>query len=185
MDINLVIAENIKRIRKTQKMSIERTAEIADVSRSMLGQIERGEANPSAALLYKIATALKVPVEDLLQHEPETEDCLYRALDTVATRLAGGKVQIHTTVPYDAFSAMQQSRIDVFIGGKYELPPEKPGTVGYLLLVSSGSLTVTTEDETYRLEQWDGLRFHADRPCVLENSTSSNARVLLTYRYMK
>ncbi len=185
MDINIVIAENIKRIRKTQKMSIERTAEAAGVSRSMLGQIERGEANPSAALLYKIATALKVPMEDLLQHEPETEDCLYRGLDSVATRLGGGKVQIHETIPYDAFSALQQSRVDVFIGGKYELPPEKPGTVGYILLISSGSLTVTAGEESYRLEQWDGIRFHADRPCVMENNTSSNARVLLTYRYMK
>lgn len=185
MDINLAIAENCKRIRKTQKMSIERLAETAGVSRSMLGQIERGEANPSAALLYKIATALRVPMEELLQHEPDTEDLLYRGLDNVAQRMSGGKVQSHVTVPYEAFSGMQQSRIDVFIGGRYDLPPEKPGTVGYLLLVSSGSLTVTAGEESYRLEQWDGLRFHADRPCTLENTTSSNARVLLTYRYMK
>ena len=185
MDINLVIAENIKRIRKTQKMSIERTAEAAGVSRSMLGQIERGEANPSAALLYKIATALKVPMEDLLQHEPETEDQFYRGVDSVGLRVGGGKVQVHATLPYDAFSALQQSRLDVFIGGKYELPPEKPGTIGYLLLISSGAVTVAAGEETYRLEQWDGLRFHADRPCVLENNTSSNARMLLTYRYMK
>lgn len=185
MDINLVIAENCKRLRKTQKMSIERLAESAGVSRSMLGQIERGEANPSAALLHKLATALRVPMEELLRHEPETEDRLYRGLESMGQRLGGGKVQLHDTVPYDEFSALRQCRMDVFIGGRYELPPEKPGTVGYLLLLSSGSVTVTAGEESYRLEQWDGLRFHADRPCAVENTTSSNARLLLTWRYMQ
>lgn len=185
MDINLVIAANVKRIRRDQKMSIERTAEAAGVSRSMLGQIERGEANPSAALLHKLAMALRVPVEELLHHEPETEELLYRGLESMGQRFGGGKVQLHETVPYDPFTALRQSRADVFIGGRYELPPERSGTVGYLLLISSGALAVTTGEGSYRLEQWDGLRFHADRPCVLENSTSSNARVLLTYRYMK
>ena len=184
MDINLVIAENCKRIRKLQKMSIERTAEVAGVSRSMLGQIERGEANPSAALLYKIAGALKVPMEELLHMEPETDDCLFRAVDSVAEREDNGKVQMHHTIPYDGFTNMEQKRIDVFISGKYELPAEKPGCIGYLLL-ASGNLTVTVGDEVYRLEQWDNLRFHADRPCVLENNHTATARAILTLRYMK
>ena len=46
MELNRAVAENIKRIRKQQKLSLERTAALSGVSRSMLGQIERGEANP-------------------------------------------------------------------------------------------------------------------------------------------
>lgn len=184
MDINLVIAENCKRIRKIQKMSIERTAEVAGVSRSMLGQIERGEANPSAALLYKIAGALKVPMEELLRYEPETEDHLFRGIDSVADRVDGGKVLMHDTTPYDGFAALEQKRLDVFISGKYELPTEKPGCIGYLLLVG-GNLQVSIGDEVYQMEQWDNLRFHADRPCLIENNNTTAARAVLTYRYMK
>lgn len=184
MDINRAIAENCKRIRKTQKMSIERTAQSAGVSRSMLGQIERGEANPSAALLFKIATALRVPMEELLRYEPETEDRLFRGVDEVARRYDSGKVHEHTTTPYDGFAAIEQRRLDVFISGQYDLPTEKPGCIGYLLLVS-GNLNVTCEGETYRLEQWDNLRFHADRPCTLQNDHTATARVVLTLRYMK
>lgn len=184
MDINLVIAENCKRIRKIQKMSIERTAEIAGVSRSMLGQIERGEANPSAALLYKIASALKVPMEELLRYEPETEDRLFRGIDSVADRADGGKVLLHDTTPYDDFAALEQKRLDVFISGKYEVPPEKPGCIAYLLLIS-GNLEVTIGDEEYQMEQWDNLRFHGDRPCTLENNNTTTARAVLTYRYVK
>ena len=65
MDLNHAVAENIKRIRKAKKLSMERTAELSGVSRSMLGQIERGEANPSVAILGKLAAALKVPAEIL------------------------------------------------------------------------------------------------------------------------
>ena len=68
MELNRAVAENIKRIRKQQKLSLERTAALSGVSRSMLGQIERGEANPSVAILGKLASALKVPAEEFLRN---------------------------------------------------------------------------------------------------------------------
>ena len=60
MELTRAVGENLKRIRKSKKLSMERLAAEAGVSRSMLGQIERGEANPSVAILGKIAQALKV-----------------------------------------------------------------------------------------------------------------------------
>lgn len=45
MELTRAVGENIKRIRKSKKLSMERLAAEAGVSRSMLGQIERGEAN--------------------------------------------------------------------------------------------------------------------------------------------
>ena len=60
MELNRAVAGNIRRIRKSKKLSLEQTAALSGVSRSMLGQIERGEANPSVAILGKIAQALKV-----------------------------------------------------------------------------------------------------------------------------
>ena len=51
MDLNRAVADNIKRIRKSKKLSMERLAAEAGVSRSMLGQIERGEANPSPSVI--------------------------------------------------------------------------------------------------------------------------------------
>ena len=68
MELNRAVAENIKRIRKSKKLSLERTAALSGVSRSMLSQIERGEANPSVAILGKLSEALKVPAETLLEN---------------------------------------------------------------------------------------------------------------------
>ena len=48
------IALNLKRIRKSHHMSLDMMAEKTGVSKSMLGQIERGESNPTISTIGKI-----------------------------------------------------------------------------------------------------------------------------------
>ena len=57
------IAENLKRIRKSRNMSLDMLSEKTGVSKSMLGQIERGESNPTVATIAKIVDGIKVPFE--------------------------------------------------------------------------------------------------------------------------
>ena len=92
MELNRAVGENIKRIRKSKKLSMERTAELSGVSRSMLGQIERGEANPSVAILGRLAKALKVPAELLLENDDFEALLEVKEMDTKPQRLDGGKV---------------------------------------------------------------------------------------------
>ena len=51
-----IIAENLKRIRKENKWSLDTVSDMTGVSKSMLGQIERGESSPTISTLWKIAT---------------------------------------------------------------------------------------------------------------------------------
>ena len=87
MELTRAVGENLKRIRKSKKLSMERLAAEAGVSRSMLGQIERGEANPSVGLLGKLAGALKVPAEVLRENDDFEPLLLLRELDNKAARL--------------------------------------------------------------------------------------------------
>ena len=66
MDIQQAVAENIHRIRKAQRLSIDRAAELSGVSKSMWGQIERGGANPTVSVLSRMAQGLHVPLEQLI-----------------------------------------------------------------------------------------------------------------------
>ena len=61
------IAANLKRIRKAKNMSLDRMAEQTGVSKSMLGQIERGESNPTVSTIGKIIEGIKVPLEELIE----------------------------------------------------------------------------------------------------------------------
>lgn len=57
----------VRRQRESRRWSQERLAEAADLNRSYIGELERGEAVPSLLTLAKLALALGVPLSQLLQ----------------------------------------------------------------------------------------------------------------------
>lgn len=59
----LPIGEKLRTARLEQNMSLRELAEKAEVSASLLSQIENGKANPSVRSLYSIAAALSLPVD--------------------------------------------------------------------------------------------------------------------------
>src|SRR5512136_2295783 len=57
------IGEKLRAARRQQKMSLRELAVKAEISASMLSQIETGKAYPSVRSIYSIAAALDVPVD--------------------------------------------------------------------------------------------------------------------------
>ncbi len=184
MELTRAVGENIKRIRKSKKLSMERTAAIAGVSRSMLGQIERGEANPSVAVVGKLALALKVPAQVLLENDAFEPLELVRELDTKPARLDGGKAVLRPSFPYDEVTRQENFFLDLYISARYAPEPSVPGCICHATVLS-GSVKLTAQDEDFQLLERDALRFAADRPYRFENMTNSTARLLLSYRYLK
>ena len=181
MELNRAVAENIKRIRKSKKLSLERTAA---VSRSMLSQIERGEANPSVAILGKLAEALKVPAEILLENDDFISLLLSREPDNIPKRLDGGKVLLRPSMPYDGVTRQESFFLDLYISAHYRPELSVPGCVCHAT-VMSGTVSLTAEDQEFQLMERDALRFAADRPYEFVNMTNSTARLLLAYQYLK
>ena len=184
MELTRAVGENIKRIRKSKKLSMERLAAESGVSRSMLGQIERGEANPSVAILGKLAKVLKVPAETLLENDDFQTLLLSRELDNKARRMDGGKIVLRPSFPYDETTRQETFFLDLYISGRYAPEPSVPGCVCHATVIS-GTVGLTAEGESFQLMERDALRFAADRPYVFENITSSTARLQLGYRYLK
>ena len=182
MDINNAVGENVKRIRKTQKLSLERTARESGVSRSMLGQIERGEANPSVATLAKIAAALKVSLEELVVCHETPQLTLVRQLERKPRRLDGGKVVERSVFLYDDHFRQESFHVDVFISGTFAPETRTPGCTAFLTVLS-GTPEVFAEGESYRLTEWDAIRFAADQPFRVENRSTATARIHLLYQY--
>jgi len=60
-----VVGENLKRIRKTKKMTLKQLEEITGITNSYISAIENGrKKNPSTEILEKLAKALNVNVVD-------------------------------------------------------------------------------------------------------------------------
>ena len=64
-----IVAENVRRIRKGKKpkLSQEKLAFAADLDRTYVSAVERGEKNPTISVLARIAKALKVRAAELVE----------------------------------------------------------------------------------------------------------------------
>src|SRR5215203_2763824 len=65
--INRHLGSRVKQLRNDKGWSLEALANASGVSRSMLSQIEREEANPTLAVTMRIAQAFAMPLGDLLE----------------------------------------------------------------------------------------------------------------------
>ncbi len=61
-----VFGRVVRRARESQRWSQERLAEKADLNRSYLGEIERGDVVPSLHTMAKLAGALELKLSELV-----------------------------------------------------------------------------------------------------------------------
>ena len=67
MSNNQNLSKNIKRLREAKGLSQEKLARLADVANNTLIKMETGEnKNPTLETLKKVAKALEVSVDDLI-----------------------------------------------------------------------------------------------------------------------
>lgn len=65
-DVKKRLGRNVARIRHQKGLSQEAFADLADLHRTYVSDIERGVRNPTATVIVKLATALGVSSGDLL-----------------------------------------------------------------------------------------------------------------------
>jgi transcriptional regulator with XRE-family HTH domain len=76
--IDLQIAARLKILRSEGGLTLQDLATRSGVSRAMISKIERAEASATAALLYKLCTALDTSLSDLLVPAPSQPNPIMR-----------------------------------------------------------------------------------------------------------
>lgn len=64
-----IFGNHLRNLRLQRSISQEKLAELADLHRTYVGDIERGRRNPTLLSLIKIAAALDVTVSELISFE--------------------------------------------------------------------------------------------------------------------
>ena len=72
--ISVLIGIKIREIRKQSNINQENLALLADLDRSYMGRIERGEVNITVYKLYQLSSALNCSIHDLLQDDSEIKN---------------------------------------------------------------------------------------------------------------
>ncbi len=62
-----LLAKNVRNLRKEVGLSQEELAFECEIDRTYISKVERGIANPSLLVLFKIANVLKVEIKDLIK----------------------------------------------------------------------------------------------------------------------
>ncbi|SFU01745.1 DNA-binding transcriptional regulator, XRE-family HTH domain [Algoriphagus locisalis] len=66
MDVKAEYGKKVRAIRNSKKVSQEKLAELADLDRTYVSDIENGKRNVSIETMYKIARALDTRLTDFL-----------------------------------------------------------------------------------------------------------------------
>lgn len=153
------IAENLKRIRKSRNMSLDMLAEKTGVSKSMLGQIERGESNPTVATIAKIVDGIKVPFEDLIYKK--TESVMIIDNDKLPMyKYQAGAYQIRAIFPYDRHRNFEVYEAKIEPGEDCGRFVKDDGGCEYIMVVQ-GVLTLDTDEGTYEVASNHAVRLDA------------------------
>jgi len=73
-DIGILLGRRIRSLRTARKLTQQELGEKADINYKFLGEIERGQQNPSFQVLIKIAAGLNVELPELFRLEQEITD---------------------------------------------------------------------------------------------------------------
>lgn len=183
MDINCAVSSNLKLVRESKKLSLDSVSQLTGVSKSMLGQIERGEVNPTISVLWKIASGLKVSFTSLIDMQTPDIELIDNAGITPLIE-DNGKYINRPIFSFDESRGFESYRIEILPEGFFEAAPHHPACEEYITLFS-GCVEVTVGQDVHILNQWDSLRFKADVPYKYRNIGCEIAQLSLIIHYQK
>jgi len=178
----MVIAQNLRRLREAKKLSLDQVAEATGVSKSMLGQIERGESNPTVATVWKIASGLKVSFTALINSpQPDTVVIPRTAIEPMTEDQ--GRYRLYPFFPYEEGRPFEMYTVEIELGGYLSAEAHGAGTQEFIT-VFEGELTLRVGTEEFTVGAGDSLRFKADRPHAYHNSGAGVTRLCMVIHYL-
>ncbi|MFK4438771.1 helix-turn-helix domain-containing protein [Paenibacillus sp. RC21] len=179
--INLIIAKNLKAFRENKKLSLERVAELTGVSKTMIGQIERGESSPTITTIWKIANGLKISFSSLINN-PQSDTKVVLGSEIQILTEDNGKYRVYPHFPFEDNRRFEVYSIEIEQKGFLSADSHGEGTEEFLT-VFDGELTIRVNDLEYTVKSGDSIRFKADRPHTYHNSGETLTRLSMVIYY--
>ena len=170
-DINARIASRVRALRTALGMTLDALAAKCDVSRSMISLVERGESSPTAVVLEKIATGLRVPLATLFEDSSAPASPVSRRGDrTPWCDPQSGYVR--RNISPANFPSPAGARVAYETGAR-------DVSIHQQIWVQEGTVEVTLGRVTHRLAEDDCLAMRLNEPTAFRNRTRKPARYLV------
>jgi len=167
MNLDLVhdhLADNIKALREARGLSQQQIARAAGIPRATWTHLESGAANPTLAVLVRVANALQVRLDELLA--PARQPARLLRADDLPTRRRG-TVAIRKLLP-EPLPGLDLERMVLPPGTRMVGVPHTPGTREYLTC-ERGTVELAVAGERYTLGEGDVVSFRGDQRHAYHN----------------
>ena len=158
------LAANVRRLREARGLSQAQMGRLAGVPRPTWNSLESGSANPTLAVLTRVAGALQVSVEELIG-PPRTSCRLFPAGSVKARKRAGATLSPLLPEP---IPGLQISRLRLDAGASMVGVPHTAGTREYLTC-EQGEIELVASGERWQLAAGDTLVFRGDQRHTYRN----------------
>jgi transcriptional regulator with XRE-family HTH domain len=171
------IADNLRRLRRDRRFSLDQLSSASGVSRAALSQIEGARTNPTLGVIWKIAVGLDVPFHMLVGAASDARCRLLRGGDVAPLRSTDGRMESRLLTPAGANIGIEIYELRFQARGLLRSDAHSSGSTETLVLLT-GALRVSVEEEAHDLVPGDSLFFRADAAHAYENRSTHEARCI-------
>ena len=172
-------------LRETRALSMDALSKRSGVSKSMLSQIERQRANPTVAVVWRLANALGVPLTQLLGSIDAGDSAAIqpvRGPSVPVMRSKDGKCELRVVSPVELAGRFEWYQLIMQPGGVLASEAHTAGTREHLTVVA-GRIEVRSGNRQALGAALDTLRYPADVAHQLRNVGRSRATGLLIVEF--
>ena len=182
-DLSQHLGRRVKQLRAERSWSLERLAGASGVSRSMLSQIEREQANPTLAVTVRISNGFGISLGELLRMSTATPTVSVIRVDDRAFHFRSDKlIRIRTLSPLNLEKDVEFYEVALQPGGALRSAAHFEGTREFLT-VQKGQIRVESGDDSETLNIGDSANYRADISHAIVNTGKGEAVVFLVDIY--
>jgi transcriptional regulator with XRE-family HTH domain len=152
------LAHNVRTLREARGLTQQQMSKASGLPRATWAYLESGAANPTLAVLSKVAEALSVPFEELVMLP--TPAARHYPKASLPVREKPGVV-VRSLLPHRVPN-MVMERMELEVGGRMSGTPHSAGTREYLAC-ERGKIELTASGERFVLEPGDVVVFRGDQ----------------------
>jgi len=179
-DLNKVIGENIKRLRTRRGLTLDETAGMTGVSKSMIGQIERGVSAPTVTTLWKICNGLKISFSSLMEACEKQVALVGKA--RLAPLVQKNVYRLFNYIPFNMNRKFEAFRMELLPGATHTSEAHRDALEEFVY-VTEGQVEIRVEGEAHQLQKDDLLRFNAQLQHGYVNLSDAEAGLFIIIVY--